>query len=156
MMSKKVLIFRGEYFFLSNQYLSEIKWNEKIIKSAEHFYQASKCLRKNDREKILSAPTAKVARLIGRFVEVRPHWNVDRVQLMEYILKIKFCKGELKKLLRKTGDMLLINQNFNHEMFWGVCGCTKHQRGGMNMLGKILMKIRDGLNKQNENIFYNE
>lgn len=74
---------------------------------------------------------------------MRPHWDVDRVDIMETIIRCKFRNPKLKQLLRETGDMELTEQNYWHDTFWGVCGCSKHERTGLNMLGKILMKIRD-------------
>lgn len=141
-LSKTIPIFRGDYFFLSNFYLTDIELRGQIFKSAEHLYQATKCSMRSDRDKILNAPTSKSAKVFSRFVEKRPHWDVDKVRIMERILRMKFRNKKLKKLLRKTGDKQLIDQNYYHDTFWGVCGCTKHQRTGENILGKILMKIR--------------
>lgn len=135
-------IFRGDYFFLSNFYLTDIVWNNRIFNSAEHFYQASKCRKLSDATKICSAATSKTAKILGKFVERKPHWDVDRIRVMERILRTKFRNKKLKKMLIATGDKQLIDQNYFHEMFWGVCGCTMHQRRGLNMIGKILMKIR--------------
>lgn len=138
-----VSIFREKYFFLSNEYLIPIKQKEHVYKSAEHLYQTASCVKRSDQEKIREAATAKSAKIIGKFAKKRPHWDVDKVRTMEKVLRFKFQKSKMRKLLRETDGMELINQNYMHDMFWGVCGCTLHQRKGMNMLGKILMKIRD-------------
>lgn len=140
-----VSMFRDEYFFLSNFYLTDIKYKDHIYKSAEHLYQTAKCLKKGDREKVRDAITPKSAKIIGRFVKMRAHWDVDKIEVMETVLRLKFRKPKLKKLLRQTGDMELTELNYWHDTFWGVCSCTKHQRTGLNMLGKILMKIRAGI-----------
>lgn len=138
-----VSIFRGSYFFLSNEYLVNIKSEDFIYKSAEHLYQTASCLKRSDRERIRNAETAKTAKVIGKCVKKRPHWDVDKVKTMEKVLRLKFRKSKLKKMLLETDGMDLINQNYMHDTFWGVCGCTLHKRRGLNMLGKILMKIRD-------------
>lgn len=138
-------IFRGDYFFLSNFYLTDIKWNDRLFISAEHFYQASKCRKQCDANKINDAATSKSAKVLGRFVEKKPHWDVDRIRVMERILRAKFQNKKLKRMLLETGDKHLIDQNYYHDIFWGVCGCSKHKRCGLNMVGKILMKIRDDI-----------
>lgn len=144
-----VSIFRGEYSFLSNFYLSDMKSKEHVYKSAEHLYQTAKCLNKEDRDKIRNAPTAKAAKILGKYVKIKDHWDVDKVYIMEEIVRVKFRNKKLRKLLKETGDKELTEQNYWHDTFWGVCGCTKHQKTGFNMLGKILMKIRaENNNKQ--------
>lgn len=142
-LSEMVSSFRHEYFFLSNFYMEDIKYRGRIYKSAEHMFQIAKCTKKSDREKIRNAETPRSAKIIGRFVQMRPHWDVDQVDIMETIIRCKFRNPKLKQLLRETGDMELTEQNYWHDTFWGVCGCSKHERTGLNMLGKILMKIRD-------------
>lgn len=142
-----VKIFRGDYFFLSNFYSTDLKFGKYIYETAEHFYQVAKCSEKGDRKKIRNAATPRAAKILGRFIKVRPHWDVDKIDVMERILRLKFRKAKLRRLLQETGDMQLINQNYHHDTFWGVCGCTKHQRIGLNMLGKILMKIRADIHK---------
>lgn len=143
--SGKVLIFLGDYFFLSNLYMANIMQSGEVYKSAEHCYQAARCARRSEREKILNAETSKSAKVLGRFVIERHHWDVDKIRIMEKILRLKFRDRKLKKQLQKTGDMELINQNYHHDLEWGVCGCTHHMKTGQNMLGKILMKIRANL-----------
>lgn len=122
-----------------------IEQNGLVFKSAEHVYQATKCSRTSEREKILNAATSKSAKILGRYVEKMPHWDVDKIRIMEQILRMKFRNKKLKKLLKKTGDMELFDQNYPHDLYWGICGCSQHQRTGQNMLGKILMKIRADL-----------
>lgn len=139
-----VSIFRGDYSFLSNLYSSEIDTGGRFVyKSAEHLYQATKCSSNEDRAKIRNAETPKSAKIIGRFVKTRRHWDVYKVNAMVGILRLKFKTKKLKRLLRATRGMQLTNQNYLHDTFWGVCGCTKHKRTGLNMLGKILMFVRD-------------
>lgn len=140
--SNEIPIFRKKRKFLSNLYPVEIEWNNRVFKSAEHCYQFEKCLNESDAEKIYECETSKSARILGKLVKRQPYWHIDRVKVMERILKKKFRNKKLKKMLLMTDTKTLLNQNFYHDLFWGVCGCTKHQRKGKNMLGKILMKIR--------------
>lgn len=138
---KTISVFHDEYLFLSNLYLIDLKSGNTIYKSAEHFYQAE------------NTETPKSAKILGRFFASKIDWDVYKVGVMVKILRLKFRNKKLKRLLRETSSIELINSNHHHDMFWGVCNCTKHQRTGLNMLGKILMKIRreNELNKININ-----
>lgn len=48
--------------------------------------------------------------------------------------------SELGNKLEATGDSLLVEGNWWHDTFWGVCNGF-----GENNLGKLLMKIREEL-----------
>lgn len=129
--------------FLSNFYLTNVKNRGHYYKSAEHLYQTAKCVKQSDKDKIHSATTPRTAKILGRFVEVRPDWEERKVDIMEKILRIKFQKkSRLNRLLRETGNVKLVHLNYWHDTFWGSCACTQHKRTGQNMLGTILMKIR--------------
>lgn len=132
-----------EESFLSNFHPVNIKYKVWTYKSVEHIFQAAKCAKESDIEKIYSAPTARKAKIIGRFVESRPDWDKQKVSIMEKILRIKFLKrAKFKKQLLETGDAPLTQLNYWHDTFWGCCVCSCHKRSGKNMLGVILMKIR--------------
>lgn len=138
------LCFLGEQSFLSNMYSKDIKYKNFVYKSAEHLFQAAKCTKESDREKIRNSVSGKMAKIIGRFVDIKPNWDEKRVIAMENILRLKFRrKSKLNRLLCETGNVNLIHLNFWHDTFWGCCACTLHKRCGENMLGVLLMKIRD-------------
>lgn len=137
------LCFYGRSSFLSNFYLVDIKHDGHNYRTAEHLYQAEKCVKESDREKIRRALTPRMAKILGRFVELRPDWEKEKVSIMEKILRKKFQKkSKLIRLLRETGEVQLVHLNFWHDIFWGTCACTQHKRTGENMLGVLLMKIR--------------
>lgn len=57
---------------------------------------------------------------------------------MYEIVLAKFTQNpELLDKLKATGDAILIEGNYWHDTFWGVC-----EGKGKNYLGKIIMKIR--------------
>lgn len=137
------LCFLSEESFLSNFYLLDVKHRGRAYKTAEHLFQIAKCAKESDAEKIRNAPTAKIAKILGRFVEVRSDWEEKKVQIMENILRIKFQKkSKLRRLLHETGNVQLTHLNYWHDTFWGACACSQHKRTGQNMLGALLMKIR--------------
>lgn len=134
--------FCGEHEFLSNFYSTDIHHKSYIFKSAEHLYQAFKCIDINEMRKIIDEPTAKGVNSLGRLIKQKPYWETFRSTAMLVALRLKFKRRKLMKMLRATGDKKLINVNNWHDTFWGVCDCTKHKRTGMNILGQLLMRIR--------------
>lgn len=135
--------FRSELCFLSNFYSMDIKYEGVVYGSAEHAFQAAKCVKESDKEKILNARSPKTAKIIGRFVQIRPDWEAEKCNIMEKIVRVKFRKPVMKRLLQNTGDVELVEHNYWHDTFWGICTCKRHEHTGENKLGKILMKIRD-------------
>lgn len=75
-------------------------------------------------------------------IELRPDWEDEKTKVMEKIIRLKFRKAYLKRMLLLTGDTKLVHLTYWHDTFWGVCACTAHKRTGQNRLGEILMKIR--------------
>lgn len=142
-----ISVFCDENAFLSNFYPTDIVWSKYRFKSAEHLYQAMKCADKKDAGRIINTATAKKAKILGRYIKSRDYWDTIKTQVMLKALRLKFSSRRLRTMLRETGEKQLINVNYWHDTFWGVCGCTKHQRSGLNMVGQILMKIRAENNK---------
>lgn len=75
---------------------------------------------------------------------LRDNWDLVKVDIMSDICYAKFHQNpELLELLLATGSKKLVEGNTWGDTFWGVC----HGEGA-NMLGKILMAIRDREKKQ--------
>lgn len=77
---------------------------------------------------------------MGRSVHIRPDWEEIKVQTMLDLLKCKFQDPELKQKLLDTGDEELVEYNTWGDNFWG----RTMEGFGLNMLGKLLMEVRDG------------
>lgn len=135
--------FRNEHFFLSNFYLCDIVLNGKVYPSAEHAFQAAKCVNIEDHERIRKATTPAIAKSIGRRVCLKPNWEEDKAVVMEWILREKFKNPQLRLLLQKTKNYELKEGNIWHDTYWGVCTCFAHDGEGKNVMGKILCLIRD-------------
>ena len=128
--------FRDEYWFLSNMYPCRIqsKRTGLVFTCAEAAYQAMKCPSRASEFQGLNGFDAKK---LGREVEVRHDWDVIKVSVMRKILEAKFRNIRLKLLLsRIEGE--IVEDNTWGDKFWGKC----HGKG-QNMLGKLLMEIRD-------------
>lgn len=121
----------------------EIAFDNKIYKSVEHAFQAAKCATEIDREKVRKAGTAAMAKSIGRRVKMRENWEFEKVVIMEQILRVKFENQKMKQLLEETKGFVIVEENGWHDIFWGECICHNHKSKGKNILGEILMLIRD-------------
>lgn len=130
--------FFDEYRFLSNFYLVEIVHDGIVYPSVEHAYQACKTLKLEDKIIISKLPTPGKAKRYGKTVNIKPDWESVKVQTMLELLRKKFSNPELEEKLLNTGNSILVEENTWGDEFWGVC------RGkGYNILGRLLMKVRD-------------
>ena len=143
--------FTGYYSFLSNFYPCKVEYEGDIYPSVEHAYQAAKTFDKSERQKIRNAKTPGLAKKLGRHVSLRPDWEDIKVTVMLQLLRSKFSQPELKQKLLDTGDAYLQEGNYWYDAFWGV---DLRTGTGKNVLGRLLMKIRDELRKDNKPVSY--
>lgn len=142
-MTATIHSFTGRYRFLSNFFPSPIAWGGAEWPTVEHAYQASKCVRQDEATAILNAPTPSVAKRIGNRAKLRTDWDDVRVPVMYELLRLKFAPGSaLACELLATGNAVLVEGNTWGDKFWGVCNGE-----GRNMLGVLLMGLRDELRK---------
>jgi len=132
--------FRNEYHFLSNFYEYPILYNNVLYKSTEHAFQAQKTLDLEEIQLVRNASTPGRAKKLGKEVTLREDWEDIKVDVMRDILWAKFSNTDLSTKLLSTGERHLIEGNNWHDDFWGM-----HSHKGKNMLGKLLMEIRDEL-----------
>ena len=74
---------------------------------------------------------------------LRSDWESVKVEIMRTALKAKFTQhDDLQEILLSTGDAAIV-EHTERDSFWGDGG----NGSGKNMLGKLLMQIRDELAK---------
>jgi len=111
--------------------------------ASEHAYQAFKTLDDGERRAFQDPGlTPGRAKRMGRAVTLRPDWLIIQVPTMLDIVRAKFGAPEMRQFLLGTAPLMLMEGNYWHDMFWGVCFCKEHQGGGLNKLGKVLMAAR--------------
>lgn len=132
--------FAGALAFCSNFHPCRVEFEGQIFSSVEHAFVAAKTTDPELRAQVQSFATAGQVKRFGRALTLRPGWNEMRVGIMEQLLRSKFSDPKLRQLLLDTGDQPLVEVNWWHDTFWGVCNGV-----GENNLGKLLMKIRDEL-----------
>lgn len=136
--------------FLSNFYPSTIRINGKLFPTVEHAYQALKTTNQDEQEKIRNAVSPSQAKKLGKMLErsglMKESWDEIKISVMAELLEQKFENPFLRHKLLDTGNKTLIEGNSWHDNFWGSCRCGKCGVG-LNMLGKILMTVRENARK---------
>lgn len=130
--------FSGEFAFLSNFAPCKINMMGITFPTLEYAFQAAKTKDASKRRHIALLMTPGKAKRAGRELSLRSDWNLVRVNVMEWLLRQKFSQEPFKSQLIATGERELIEGNTWGDTFWGVCNGE-----GRNMLGKLLMQIRE-------------
>lgn len=116
--------------------------------TSEHYFQAQKFKDAALRERIRKAKTPMLAARMGRDRKnrLRRDWESAKVQIMMDAVRAKFEQhADLAELLLSTGDAILVEHTSNDD-YWGDGG----DGSGHNMLGLVLMRVRDELCSQSE------
>jgi ribA/ribD-fused uncharacterized protein len=137
--------FQGQYRFLSNFWRVSVEYESHWYRSTEAAYQAAKTLDLNQREEIRLAEKPGDAKRLGKKVTLRPDWDQVKTDIMRNLLEQKFRQPDLKAKLLETGDEELVEGNKWHDNFFGICFCPKCGNCGQNILGKLLMELREKL-----------
>ncbi|MDA7977165.1 MAG: NADAR family protein [Pirellulales bacterium] len=132
-----------EYGEFSNFAAFPIMLQGKRWPTSEHYFQAQKFKDPIHQEKIRKAKSPMIAARLGRDrkKKLRRDWESAKVNVMRDVVAAKFSQhSELRLLLLNTGDAKLI-ENTANDSYWGDGG----DGSGKNMLGRILMEVRDSL-----------
>ena len=131
--------FFDEYRYLSNFQSSEVILDGITYPTVENAYQAAKTLDLEERKPfVLFTPVE--AKKAGMKVKLREDWEQVKLLVMEDLVRQKFSKDPLKDRLLSTGSEYLEETNWWKDTYWGVCNGV-----GENILGQILMRVRDSL-----------
>lgn len=135
-----IAYFSGQHRFLSNFWMCDVPCYDMTYPSAEHAYQAHKTEDMNVRHMICGLSTPGQAKRAGQELQLRLHWGGIKVGVMQTIVESKFIHNpSLMRLLDATENEILVEGNTWGDTFWGQCPVGQ----GKNMLGQILMNIRD-------------
>ncbi|OZG74065.1 swarming motility protein YbiA [Hahella sp. CCB-MM4] len=131
-----------EYGAFSNFSAYPIKLKGKVWPTSEHYFQAMKFLSAEDQEQIRKAKSPMLAARMGRDrkKKIRKNWDSVKNSVMKEALLAKFSQhDDLKNLLISTRPAKLVEHTSN-DSYWGDGGGR-----GKNMLGQILMEVRETL-----------
>ncbi len=115
--------------------------------SVEHAYMSQKNLSEVWQDFCVSESDPKKVKKMSREICLREEWEEVKVDIMKELIRIKFHKPELHEKLLATGNEFLQEGNDWGDTFWGVDLKTGE---GENMLGKIIMEVRDKLRNKEE------
>lgn len=135
---------KGEpYFEFTNFALYPITMDGKSWPTTEHYFQAQKHAGSAFEEEVRQADGPRQAFNLGRSRPARPDWLMVRDAVMHRAVEAKFIQhSDLRRLLLSTEDAELIEHTVN-DAYWGDGGDGR----GQNMLGRILMKVREELRR---------
>lgn len=137
--------FFGEYKYLSNFHKCDVVYLGNRFPSSEHAYMYAKLNKEDQSPELLEKVqkmTCKEVKKWGSTVKLRSDWEEIKYLVMFEILMDKFFRNEdLRNQLLLTGNKFLEETNWWGDVIWGV----DIQKGGKNMLGTILMRVRNCL-----------
>lgn len=146
--TQKKIVFdsHGDYDFLRPDFYANLIFRDELFPSAEHAYQAAKDWNNLEwRNKILSIYSALEARSFGQQKSFQS--EKEKLKVLEEVQKAKFTSNfQLKLRLLLTSGYTLFPSEIPEEL-------ATHSKNKKIDLGKILMSIRDGIEKNEGNYF---
>jgi len=136
---------RDKYGEFSNFAPYPITIEGKTWPTSEHFFQAQKFPGTLHEEEIRLATSPMIAAKMGRDRKrpLRSDWETVKDDIMRQALYAKFGQHpSLKEMLLATGEASIVEHTKN-DSYWGDGG----DGTGLNMLGKILVELREQLKK---------
>lgn len=142
---KEVFFYTPVYYPLDNFSAHQVAIWGKVFPTAEHAFQWKKFSSSAPEvaEQIFAATSPHIVKDIAdrNKDKMTAEWHDQKVMVMEEILRAKADQHEdVRERLRLTGDRTIIEHS-PVDSFWGIGPDGK----GENNVGKIWMKIRDGL-----------
>jgi ribA/ribD-fused uncharacterized protein len=138
----------GEYGCFSNFSRYPVFLRGKKWPTTEHFFQAMKFQSTPHEEKVRLCKTPRQAADMGRDrkLPLRRDWESAKDGVMLEAVRAKFTQhDDLKEILLGTGEAKLV-EHTEKDSYWGDGG----DGSGRNMLGLILMRVRDELREGQE------
>jgi ribA/ribD-fused uncharacterized protein len=132
-----------EYGCFSNFAPYPIELDGKRWPTTEHYFQAQKFEDLQHQEAIRGQKSPMIAARMGRDrkKKLRGDWESVKVAVMRQAVRAKFTQHEdIRAILLATADATLVEHTGN-DAYWGDGG----DGSGKNMLGRILMEIREEL-----------
>ena len=123
--------------------MADFVWNGTLWPHSESAYQAAKATTKEDYMSFLKL-TPGQAKRHGKQIAIRSDWEEVKYDIMCEIVFEKFRQNpDLAEKLLATGWGHLEEGNNHGDQIWGVC--PPRSNFGKNLLGKILMDVREEL-----------
>ena len=116
------------------------------ILTSEALYQACRFPTRPDVQRvILEEKSPMAAKMKGKpyHSETRPDWDQVRVDVMRWCLQVKLKQywRSFGGLLQATGERDIV-ENSHKDMFWGAVALHPGTLTGQNVLGRLLVELR--------------
>lgn len=138
------------YGAFSNLYRREIEFEGERFQTSEHAYQAGKARKPEVKQWLMQAPSPSLLAMAAHglyYWDVAPGWSRTKYDRMRGVLRAKFTQHQdLRDLLLSTGTARLVETaTVDNEVnrLWGEVNGV-----GKNMLGVLLMELREELQKE--------
>ena len=137
---------KGEFGCFSNFSRHSIELKDETWETSEHYFQAQKFAGTHHESDVRKAKGPGAAAAMGRDKQLplRADWEKVKDDVMREAVMAKFTqRKDLKEILLSTNDAILVEHTEN-DSYWGDGG----NGTGKNMLGKILMEVREILRNE--------
>ena len=123
--------------------------NDVPVRTSEALYQACRFPHMPElQRRIVGEPSPMTAKMRGKPFrdESRPDWQAVRVKVMRWCLRVKLAQNwdEFGRLLLETGGRPIVELS-RRDDFWGAKAAEDGSLCGMNVLGRLLMELREQL-----------
>jgi len=124
-----------------------VRVNDVRILTVEALYQACRFPHRPEvQKKILSQHSPMTAKMVSKPYrdDSRTDWQAVRVKVMRWCLRVKFAQHPTKfsELLLSTGGIPIVEDSRKDD-FWGAMPRQDGKLVGMNVLGRLLMELRE-------------
>ncbi|WP_281886537.1 NADAR family protein [Paenibacillus sp. YYML68] len=139
------------YGCFSNFSNHPIKVENKIWPTSEHYFQGMKFKNTEHEELIRLASTPMEAATMGRDRSrpLRSDWEQIKDEVMRIAVKAKISQNiSVRNILLSTGNCIIVEHTKN-DSYWADGG----DGTGKNMLGLILMEVRNSLEEYEEEFY---
>lgn len=123
--------------------------NGSPIRTSEALYQACRFPHlPNVQKLIIDERSPMTAKMKGKPYrkDSRPDWDQVRVKVMRWCLRVKLAQNweSFSQLLLKTGQRPIVEES-RKDGFWGARPTDEQTLVGMNVLGRLLMELREAV-----------
>jgi type I restriction enzyme, S subunit len=129
-----------------------LRVNGTRILTSEALYQACRFPHRPEVQRLIieqaSPMTAKMKSKPYRH-DSRPDWDKVRVKIMRWCLRVKLAQnwGKFSELLLKSGTRPIVEESRKDD-FWGAKPADGGTLIGMNVLGRLLMELREAVKSE--------
>jgi ribA/ribD-fused uncharacterized protein len=137
-----ITFYTPDFYVFNNFSPHAIEYRGLLYPTAEHAYQAAKCTDPDGKDAIRRARSPILAKRLANEiyrVDRDPEWSSKKLAVVEEILRAKLAQHpEAQAALQASGSEDIVEDSPT-DYFWGAGA----DGSGLNMLGKLWMKIRD-------------